>query len=75
MKPPAKARTLPIVFVPELTIGLRVEVTAGLSAGKLGVVVAKWPRTFNGIPQWEIDLGEQQHPRVIRADFLKPVAS
>lgn len=71
-RPPSVGR-YSITLGASLAIGMRVEITDGLSKGKRGTIVAKWPRAFGGIPQWQIDLGEDQHSRVIRADFLKQV--
>jgi len=63
------ARTVPL----ELTVGSRVEVTAGLSEGKLGVVLAKWPKRFGDIPLWRIGLDWESYESVIRQDYLRSI--
>lgn len=56
---------------PRFSIGDRVVITKGMTAGLSAVVLEPWPRTFSGVPQWVVGSDDLVRRRVVRADYLK----
>lgn len=56
---------------PVLQAGDRIVVTAGLSKGLAGTVVAPWHPYAKDIPAYRVNLGGLLRDRIIRADFLE----
>ncbi len=62
--------------VPQLGPGVRVVITQGLAAGKIGVVIEKWASHFGrgvGPAMWRISSDDLVRTRILRADYLKVI--
>lgn len=62
-------------FSPSLALGVRVRITAGLAAGKVGVIVQKWPKGRGRNEQWVVASDDLVRRRVIRADYPEVLPS
>jgi urease alpha subunit len=56
---------------PAIAVGVRVQIIGGMAKGVTGTVLACWPTTFGGEPQWVIGSGDLVRRRVIRAAYLE----
>jgi hypothetical protein len=58
---------------PGLAPGVRVQITAGMAAGVVGVIASRWPRNFGGEPQWVVASEDLTRKRVVRDAYLRVV--